>query len=368
MVERHTRPVPGGRAVYLTERLWELAEGLPVESVPIDSIKAFDEDCWFGGAAVTCRMVARHAALIQKADLSFPVILSADGRLMDGGHRISKAWISGATTIDAVRFVVDPEPDYIEPDPPGVVQNNRQYWEALAPARPGEPIEVLETGRNVLNEHERAAIGDIRGRRVLQLACSVGDEALVFARLGADVTAVDLAPSHLATGRAKAEKLDLTVDFREQDMMSLSEDLTGYDLIFISWGGLCWVPDLDAWTRLVADRLNPGGKLIVSEHHPLWEVLTVADEDRLRITGDYFTPDRQGYADPLKAPQITRTIGTPDIPHQSFVWSIGNLISAVLAAGLTLNSFQEFPVPDMYDGLAGTATRIPATYLLTAIR
>lgn len=114
MVERHSRAVPGGRAFFLTERLWGLARGLPVERVPIDAITEFDEDCWFGGSAVTCRMVARHADRIQKADLSYPVILSADGRLMDGGHRIAKAWLEGMTTIDAVRFRVDPEPDYFE--------------------------------------------------------------------------------------------------------------------------------------------------------------------------------------------------------------------------------------------------------------
>ncbi|WP_350280488.1 hypothetical protein [Kribbella sp. HUAS MG21] len=117
MAERHSRAVPGGRAFYLTERLWKLAEGLPVETVAIDGIQEFDEDCWFGGGPVTCRMVARHADRIQKADLRYPVILSADGRLMDGGHRIAKAWLSGATTIDAVRFRIDPDPDYIEPDP-----------------------------------------------------------------------------------------------------------------------------------------------------------------------------------------------------------------------------------------------------------
>ena len=111
--------VPGGRAFYLTERLWELAAGLPVESVPIDTIKEFDEDCWFGGAPVTCRMVAQHADRIQKADLRYPVILSADGRLMDGGQRVAKAWLSGTTTIDAVRFSADPEPDYIERDSAG---------------------------------------------------------------------------------------------------------------------------------------------------------------------------------------------------------------------------------------------------------
>ncbi|GAA1549715.1 hypothetical protein [Kribbella lupini] len=116
MPEKHSRPVPGGRAFFWTERLWKLSEGLPVESVSIDDIQEFDENCWFGDGPVTCRMVARHAGLIEKADLRYPVILSADGRLMDGGHRISRAWLDGKTTIDAVRFPVDPEPDYFEWD------------------------------------------------------------------------------------------------------------------------------------------------------------------------------------------------------------------------------------------------------------
>ena len=116
MPEKHSRPIPGGRAFYLTERLWQLSASLPVESVPIDSIAEFDQDCWFGEGPVTCRMVATHAGRIQNADLSHPVILSADGGLMDGGHRISKAWLEGSTTINAVRFTVDPDPDYIEWD------------------------------------------------------------------------------------------------------------------------------------------------------------------------------------------------------------------------------------------------------------
>jgi hypothetical protein len=115
MPERHSRTVPGGRAFYLTERLWELAKELPVESVRIDAIREFDQDCWFGEGPVTCRMVAEHAGRIQRADLSYPVILSSDGRLMDGGHRIAKAWLNGSATVDAVRFTTDPEPDYIEP-------------------------------------------------------------------------------------------------------------------------------------------------------------------------------------------------------------------------------------------------------------
>ena len=63
-------------------------------------------------------MVAEHARRIQDADLSHPVILSAGGGLMDGGHRIAKAYLLGETTVKARRFVTDPEPDWIVPTDP----------------------------------------------------------------------------------------------------------------------------------------------------------------------------------------------------------------------------------------------------------
>lgn len=117
MPEKHSRRVPGGRAVWHTERLWILARELPVEKVAIADIAELDEDCWFGTSHVpTCRAVAEHAQRIWDADLNYPIILSSNGRLMDGGHRLTKAWLSGQTEIQAVRFFVDPEPDYFVPE------------------------------------------------------------------------------------------------------------------------------------------------------------------------------------------------------------------------------------------------------------
>ena len=110
--ETHSHPTPKGRAIWYTERLWALARGLPVKRVPIDQIKEFDLNCWFGDEPPTCRQVAQHAKKISEADLSFPVILSSGGRLMDGGHRIAKAWIAGETEVLALQFELDPEPDF----------------------------------------------------------------------------------------------------------------------------------------------------------------------------------------------------------------------------------------------------------------
>ncbi len=117
MPEKHSRPIPAGRAVWYTERLWHLACDLPVQTIAVADISEFDQDCWFGSShAPTCREVARHAQRIWDADLTYPIILSADGGLMDGGHRLAKAWLLGMPDIPAVRFTTDPEPDEIIPD------------------------------------------------------------------------------------------------------------------------------------------------------------------------------------------------------------------------------------------------------------
>ena len=47
------------------------------------------------------------------ADLAYPIILAADGHLMDGGHRIAKQGLMGKTVIEAVQVEVDPELDSI---------------------------------------------------------------------------------------------------------------------------------------------------------------------------------------------------------------------------------------------------------------
>jgi hypothetical protein len=82
--ENHSRPTAGGRAHWLTERLWNLAAGLPIQQVAIATIAELDQDCWFDGRPATCRAVAEHARRIMNAELAQPIILSSDGQLMDG--------------------------------------------------------------------------------------------------------------------------------------------------------------------------------------------------------------------------------------------------------------------------------------------
>ena len=55
--------------------------------------------------------------LMDAADLSFPIILSADGAVMDGMHRVAQALRAGHGGIQAVQFSQDPPPDYINVQP-----------------------------------------------------------------------------------------------------------------------------------------------------------------------------------------------------------------------------------------------------------
>ncbi|MEO7908602.1 MAG: hypothetical protein ABIV47_03025 [Roseiflexaceae bacterium] len=120
MSDKHSHLAPEGRLVWFVERLWHLARALPVRQISIDQIVEFDQNCWFGPTAPpTCRVVAEHARRIYAADLQYPIILSADGYLMDGGHRIAKAYLLQLPEVRAVQFHLNPEPDYIlTPDAP----------------------------------------------------------------------------------------------------------------------------------------------------------------------------------------------------------------------------------------------------------
>jgi hypothetical protein len=114
----HLRPSPAGLLAWDVDRLIQLTAHLPPVEVPLDAIRELDEPFWFGGGeAPTCRAVAEHARLIAETELRYPIILGADGRVMDGMHRVAKAYLEGRATVAAVRLEADPEPDYVGVDP-----------------------------------------------------------------------------------------------------------------------------------------------------------------------------------------------------------------------------------------------------------
>lgn len=108
-----------GLLAWDVRRLVRLSRDFLVEQVDLKDIAELDEPHWYAheGDSPTCRSILQHMALIEDVDLSYPIILDRDGRVMDGMHRVCKAYRAGAAKIPAVRFVSNPEPDFVDCNP-----------------------------------------------------------------------------------------------------------------------------------------------------------------------------------------------------------------------------------------------------------
>ena len=112
----HFRKVGGHTRIWDVRKLAQAAEQLPVTLHAISAIKEVDEPYWFDATddQATCRRVLEHAQQIAAADLAFPIILCAEGRIMDGMHRVMKAFGEGHDAITARQFATTPDPDFID--------------------------------------------------------------------------------------------------------------------------------------------------------------------------------------------------------------------------------------------------------------
>jgi hypothetical protein len=108
------KAVHQGFDAWDVHRLVDLSAELPVQQVSLGDIGELDTLYWFGadGEPATVRTLVRHMELVQQADLRYPVILGAEGQLMDGMHRVARALLEGRATVPAVRFPDQPEPDF----------------------------------------------------------------------------------------------------------------------------------------------------------------------------------------------------------------------------------------------------------------
>ncbi len=121
---------------------------------------------------------------------------------------------------------------------------------------------------------------------------------------------------------------------------ALPEVLDGeFDIVFTSYGVLMWLSDLDRWAAVIAHFLRPGGRFHLVEFHPV--IRALSDNPEPRIQPGYFIggPQRwdvdRDYADPSYA-----------LHHPSYEWvhKVGDVVNALIGAGLMLESLQEHPV------------------------
>ncbi|MDP4011806.1 MAG: hypothetical protein Q8P72_06305 [Candidatus Roizmanbacteria bacterium] len=108
------QPSKNGFYAWDVDKLVDKTKDIPQISVPLTQIKELDENFWYQGndKIPTGRSFVDHMKLVQETDLKYPIILSQNGRVMDGMHRVAKALLLGHKEITAVQFAKDPEPDF----------------------------------------------------------------------------------------------------------------------------------------------------------------------------------------------------------------------------------------------------------------
>src|SRR5262245_45158464 len=96
-------PLPDGSIPFVRiQQLWDMAAGLPIKRVRVSDLNALDDVRWFSehmNKRPTCRAVAEHAREIYEVDFHYPIILSPSGEVLDGIHRLCKAFLQGIEEI-----------------------------------------------------------------------------------------------------------------------------------------------------------------------------------------------------------------------------------------------------------------------------
>ena len=222
-------------------------------------------------------------------------------------------------------------------------------------------VEGVLAGAEPLREIELGLLDDLSGQRLLHLQCHFGLDSLALARRGAHVTGVDLSPKAVAAGRVLAERTGLPLDFICCNVYDTLKHVptNHFDVVYVSYGTIIWLPDLKPWARVVAGALRPGGRFLFVEFHP---VLMMLSEDNLELQYAYFN----------RGPVLELATGsyadrTQTAAHPSATWnhSLADVIAALLEAGLQLTSFAEYDFSpfDCFPGLKETA---PGRYQLTS--
>jgi SAM-dependent methyltransferase len=216
------------------------------------------------------------------------------------------------------------------------VRANRRWWDAAAPAYLAEHGDDLGDADFLwcpegLREAEARLLGDVRGRRVLEIGCGSAPCSRWLRREGADVVALDLSAGMLARAAELNRSTGIDVPLLQADAGALPIADGGLDVVCSAFGGLPFVADVQGALTEVARVLRPGGRFVASVNHPLrWPFPDSPDPEDLRVVSSYF--DRRPY---VETDDRGRTVY---VEHHR---TVGDWVRAVVGSGLVLTDLIE---------------------------
>ncbi len=239
-------------------------------------------------------------------------------------------------------------------------EQNRLSWNAATRAHNShkrDQAKFLRDGGNKLWPEEMALLGDLSGKSVLHLQCNSGQDTLSIKQFGAaSVTGVDISDEAIEFAQRLSAESGLAGTFHRADvyewLAAAAKGTERWDVVFSSYGAVIWLSDLAAWARGIAAVLKPGGRFVLVEFHPFaWAFdenlahalpysthgrpMTWSDgiSDYVGQAGDVLTPS--GWDDGVQDFQNPH-------PAHEFAWSLSEIITPFLEAGLVLEHFQEY--------------------------
>lgn len=259
-----------------------------------------------------------------------------------------------------------------------MIRANEANWDARTPIHVASEFYAQEPAA-WFAQHEWDDLGELAGREVAHLQCHIGSETRALAERGARVTGLDLSAASIEAARADSPG----VDYVHADVLAAVDALGAerFDVVYTGKGALVFVPDVGLWAEQVAGLLRPGGFLYLVEFHPVLYTLGLipTGSDALEIIDDYL-PGRG----PIKVDGTHTYTDGPPLPEATefYEWrhGIGEVVTALLAAGLRIDLLRETPeIPwprwtrmtstdGVWHRLPDDAPRLPLMYSLRAVK
>jgi SAM-dependent methyltransferase len=169
--------------------------------------------------------------------------------------------------------------------------DNADAWDRLSePYQEGArlPTSVARYGPDIATEADLRLLGDLRGKRVLELGCGGAQCSIAFAKAGATVIGVDHSDAQLAYARQLCEREEARVDLRLGDLAELAFlRADSVDLVFSAYA-FGYVEDLNRVFRQAHRVLRAGAPLVFSLPHPAYDMIDDDGAEPLMIRRSYF--------------------------------------------------------------------------------
>ena len=228
---------------------------------------------------------------------------------------------------------------------------NRLHWEdrvAIHLGPRGYDLDRLRAGQTRLNIIEAGELPLLAGKRVLHLQCHFGADSLMLLQGGAaEIVGVDFSASAIAAACNLTQEIGVAdrAHFVEADVYDAPDAVPephGFDLVFVTWGAICWLPDIRAWAGIVAAMLRPGGVLYLADAHPAAYVLDDAKRSADGMPG-FFAPyfsdepvvctEERDYIDP------EATFAHPT--SHTWIHPLGDIVTGLIEARMRLDWLHE---------------------------